>query len=93
MAVDVTETHRKFVGEPIGNKPISAVPGIGRAHTRTLNAINITNAYELLGIFLSKGMQQYPFQVWLRAKLPTSNAVHRECCYKALNEYFRTHNF
>ena len=92
---DVTETHRKFVSEPIGNKPVSAVPGIGRAHQGTLNdrGNNITRAYELLGIFLGKGMEEGGFKRWLQEKLPESNAVHRDCCYKALNEYFRTHNF
>ena len=89
---DKTETHRKFVSEPIGNKPVSAVPGIGRAHKETLNGSNITKASELLGVCMSKGMKQDQFQEWLKEKLPTSNAVHRECCYKALDEYFHTHN-
>ena len=90
---DVTETHRKFVDEPIGNKLVSAVPGIGGAHKQTLNAINITKAYELLAVFLSKEMQEDSFKEWLKENLPNSNAVHRDCCYKALNEYFRNYNF
>ena len=90
---DVTETHRRFVGEAIRNKLVSDVPGIGEAHKQTLNSKNITKAYELLAIFLSKGMQEDSFKAWLKENLPNSNAIHRDSCFKALNEYFRKYNF
>ena len=62
--VAVTETYRRFVNEPIGDKLVSELPGIGDAHRRTLNGpgINIERAYELLGVFLSKkkGQRRVP---------------------------------
>ena len=92
MASD-TQKSQIFVEQPIGNKPVSSVPGIGRAHAQALNAINIMTAGDLLGIYLTNGMQPAPFLQWMMENLPNSYTPHRESCFKALNDYYHTHNF
>ena len=89
-----TRTYRSFVNEPIGEKLVSELPGIGDAHRRKLNGpgINIERAYELLGVFLSKKKNKEAFKQWLQDKLDYSTENQRKDCADALEEYFSKYN-
>ena len=43
-----TKKHQDFVNEPMGNKPVTAVPGIGRAGGESLKAGGIDKVLQVL---------------------------------------------
>ena len=61
-----SQKYRNFICEPIGEKPIEDVPGIGIQYGFRLRLANIDKVYKLLGIFLSHGKSRDWFENWLR---------------------------
>ncbi|PIO61939.1 barrier to autointegration factor, partial [Teladorsagia circumcincta] len=61
-----TQKHRGFVGEPVGEKKVTAVPGIGPAYSARLSEAGTDKAYNLVGQYLAQNKDQASFTASLR---------------------------
>ena len=66
MAATTTKKYRWFVSEPIGDKPVDHLPGIGNVIKGHFAARGITKAYQVLGQFLVLDKNRVNFCEWLR---------------------------
>uniref|UniRef100_A0A8C8LWD4 Barrier-to-autointegration factor n=1 Tax=Oncorhynchus tshawytscha TaxID=74940 RepID=A0A8C8LWD4_ONCTS len=57
-----SQKHQSFVTEPMGNRSVRDVPGIGPAHGRTLEERGMPRADQLLGDYLKRGRDKGQFQ-------------------------------
>ncbi|XP_044516662.1 barrier-to-autointegration factor-like protein [Gracilinanus agilis] len=57
---------RTFLGEPMGEKCVAFVDGVGRDLARSLITCGYDKAYVLLGQFLLMHKKDEEFQMWLR---------------------------
>ncbi|XP_026468980.1 barrier-to-autointegration factor-like [Ctenocephalides felis] len=51
--MSTSQKHRNFVSEPMGNKPVTEVPGVGRVLGQRLNDAGYSKASNLLGSYLT----------------------------------------
>jgi nucleotidyltransferase/DNA polymerase involved in DNA repair len=87
-----TKKHRKFVNEPLGEKPVEDIPGIGEAHGKKLREQGFDKAYKVLGQFLLQGKNKEAFVDWLRetAKVTERDAIGLQS-YNAIKEWTDGH--
>lgn len=60
-----TQKHRDFVSEPIGEKPVTELPGIGNTLGRQLTVEGFDKAYMVLGQYLVLKKNKENFKTWL----------------------------
>lgn len=82
-----TQKHRDFINEPMGNKSVKAIPGIGEEFAAELKACNMDKAYQLYGQFLILDRNEERFNDWLTSQFRLMNVKHQKACYQALKEY------
>uniref|UniRef100_UPI003980E0BF hypothetical protein n=1 Tax=Salmonella sp. s55004 TaxID=3159675 RepID=UPI003980E0BF len=58
--------HRNFVGESMGNKPVTAIAGIDVGSEVKLAEAGFTLAYQMLGQFLVLKKDKVSFCNWIR---------------------------
>lgn len=77
---------RNFVSEPIGDKLVSELPGIGEALGQRLQRKGYATAYNVLGQYLLLNKQEELFIDWMKM---TSGANSKQAadCYAALHEW------
>ncbi|XP_073714562.1 barrier-to-autointegration factor-like isoform X2 [Misgurnus anguillicaudatus] len=90
FAMTTSQKHRSFCSEPMGDKSVYALPGIGPVLGGRLEKIGIRTAKDVLGRFLILGMDEWKFKSWLRDSCG-ANAKHQRDCYNCLREW--TNNF
>lgn len=83
-----TKKHKKFVEEPLREKTVDSIPGIGRTAKAELERKGITTAKEVLGYFLIEKNEE-SFYRWLQQF--DANKGNQKACYKALKEFCSTH--
>ncbi|XP_073822502.1 barrier-to-autointegration factor-like [Musca autumnalis] len=78
--------HREFLGEPIGNKPVTELPGIGRVLGDRLIQAGFDKAYTVLGMYLVLQKDEHRFTQWLKS---TCNASRKQAsdCYNCLQQW------
>jgi len=64
-----SQKHRDFVGEPMGEKEIYEVAGIGKVLGEKLVKMGFDKAYVMLGQFLLLKKDQDDFKEWLKAEI------------------------
>lgn len=75
--------HRRFVCEPIKNKLVTDIPGIGAELGQRLNKRGIKMAYIVLGRFLILEKDKQAFTTWLKIECG-ANALQGKHAYDAL---------
>uniref|UniRef100_A0A8C1GV42 Si:dkey-211g8.4 n=1 Tax=Cyprinus carpio TaxID=7962 RepID=A0A8C1GV42_CYPCA len=78
--------HRQFCLEPMGDKPVHNLPGIGRALGGRLQDRGISHARGIEGHFLVFNQNQEKFGNWLKDTCG-ANAKQQRDCYNGLKEW------
>ncbi len=78
--------HQDFVGEPMGDKEVTAVAGIGPVLGERLSEKGFDKAYVLLGQFLLLKKDEELFKEWLKETC-NANAHHSNSAYTCLKEW------
>ncbi len=84
--MSTSQKLRNFVSEPIGDKSVNDLPGIGEVLGDRLKKKGYTNAYNVLGQFLLLNKDQELFCDWMKLT-SSANAKQAMDCYTALNEW------
>ena len=81
-----SQKHRNFVSEPMGQKKVTELAGIGEALGGRLDEKGFDKAYVVLGQFLVLKMDEELFYDWLKE---TCNANSKQCrdCFQCLKEW------
>ena len=82
-----TQKHKNFVSEPMGNKNVNLIPGIGTAYASHLHENGFHKAYMVLGKYLVLDKDNNLFKDWLReiVKNPKSNSLNMTT--NAINDF------
>ncbi|XP_078503092.1 barrier-to-autointegration factor-like protein isoform X2 [Lissotriton helveticus] len=82
-----SQKHRDFVSEPMGEKSVTALAGIGEVLGTRLQALGFDKAYIVLGQFLLlKKDEDDLFKDWLKESCG-ANARQTELCSACLKEW------
>ncbi len=78
--------HQDFVGEPMGDKDVTAIAGIGPVLGERLSEKGFDKAYVLLGQFLLLKKDEELFKEWLKETC-NANAHYANSAYTCLKEW------
>jgi len=81
-----SQKHREFVAEPMGDKPVMALAGIGEALGKRLEEKGFDKAYVVLGQFLVLKKDEDLFVDWLKDTC-SANKKQQADCYGCLKEW------
>ncbi|ELU15505.1 hypothetical protein CAPTEDRAFT_108614 [Capitella teleta] len=81
-----SQKHRDFVAEPMGDKPVTELAGIGRVLGERLNEHGFDQAYVVLGQFLLLRKDEENFTRWLKDTTPANKEQARDC-YTCLRDW------
>ncbi|XP_039259682.1 barrier-to-autointegration factor B-like [Styela clava] len=85
-----SQKHRNFVGEPMGDKCVTDVAGIGKVYGQKLCDKGFDKAYVLLGQFLLLKKDEEMFRDWLltEIKMRDRDAINCASCLKEWSDAF-----
>ncbi|XP_039534805.1 barrier-to-autointegration factor [Pimephales promelas] len=78
--------HRRFCSEPMGDKLVYEIPGIGSVLGGRLQNRGIMRARDVLGRFLVLNKDEWKFKNWLRDTCG-ANAKQQRDCYNCMREW------
>uniref|UniRef100_UPI00398E4A0A barrier-to-autointegration factor-like n=1 Tax=Pristiophorus japonicus TaxID=55135 RepID=UPI00398E4A0A len=81
-----SQKHRDFVAEPMGDKPVKCLAGIGEALGRRLEDQGFDRAYVVLGQFLVLRKKEDLFKEWLKDTCQ-ANSKQSADCHTCLKEW------
>jgi len=81
-----SQKHRNFVSEPMGEKPVTDLAGIGPVLGDRLNDAGFDMAYVVLGQFLVLKKNEELFTEWLK-EITKANKKQANDCYGCLKEW------
>ncbi|CAF0886216.1 unnamed protein product [Brachionus calyciflorus] len=81
-----SQKHQDFVSEPMGEKEVTAIAGIGPVLGERLSDKGFDKAYVLLGQFLLLKKDEEMFREWLKDTCG-ANANQSNNCYTCLKEW------
>ncbi|XP_015263839.1 PREDICTED: barrier-to-autointegration factor isoform X1 [Gekko japonicus] len=81
-----SQKHRNFVAEPMGEKPVGTLAGIGDVLGKKLEDKGFDKAYVVLGQFLVLKKDEDLFREWLKDTCGASAKQSRDC-YGCLREW------
>ncbi|CAG0913294.1 unnamed protein product [Notodromas monacha] len=84
--MSTSQKLRNFVTEPMGDKPVTAVAGIGEVLGDRLVAKGYDKAYVLFGQFLVFKKDEDLFQMWLKDEIK-ANSKQATDCFTCLKEW------
>uniref|UniRef100_UPI00398F77E8 barrier-to-autointegration factor-like protein isoform X1 n=2 Tax=Pristiophorus japonicus TaxID=55135 RepID=UPI00398F77E8 len=84
--ISTSHKHRNFVSEPMGNKSVSALAGIGTTLGRKLEEQGFDKAYVVLGQFLVLRKDDELFKDWLK-DICGANSRQAVQCTTCLQEW------
>lgn len=85
-----SQKHRNFVGEPMGEKDVKELAGIGKVLGHRLAEKGFDKAYMVLGQFLVRKKNEELFEDWLKDTC-SANAKQARDCYNVLAEWCSQH--
>ena len=86
--MSTSQKHRNFVGEPMSDKDVTELAGIGPALGGRLSGKGFDKAYVVLGQFLVLKKNEELFKDWLHDTCG-ANAKQQRDCFDCLNEWCR----
>ncbi|XP_054612039.1 barrier-to-autointegration factor-like isoform X2 [Dunckerocampus dactyliophorus] len=81
-----SQKHKDFVVGPIGDKPVSALAGIGEVLGERLEDKGFDKAYVVLGQFLVLKKEESLFRDWLK-NICGANSKQQGDCFCCLKEW------
>ncbi|KAM8835985.1 barrier-to-autointegration factor [Synchiropus splendidus] len=81
-----SQKHRNFVAEPMGEKSVNALAGIGDVLGKRLESKGFDKAYVVLGQFLVLKKDEELFRDWLK-EISGANIKQQQDCYTCLKEW------
>ncbi|CAN2390610.1 LEM domain binding [Pristimantis euphronides] len=84
--MSTSQKHRDFVAEPMGEKPVQALAGIGDVLGQRLADKGFDKAYVVLGQFLVLRKDEELFNDWLK-EVCSANAKQARDCSSCLKEW------
>lgn len=81
-----SQKHRNFVAEPMGEKPVTELAGIGKVMGEKLTNEGFDKAYVVLGQFLLLKKDEENFRQWLKDTIG-ANVKYSGDCYNCLKEW------
>ncbi|KAL7674806.1 hypothetical protein ACOME3_001081 [Neoechinorhynchus agilis] len=81
-----SKKHDEFICEPLADKDVTSVPGIGEVTGSKLTKLGFEKAYMLLGQFLLLKKDSEAFTEWLMEEFGSTKKNANNCAY-ALNEW------
>ncbi|XP_032830049.1 barrier-to-autointegration factor isoform X1 [Petromyzon marinus] len=81
-----SQKHRSFVAEPMGEKPVTALAGIGDTLGGRLIEQGFDRAYVVLGQFLVLKKEEELFKEWLK-EVCNANSKQSSDCFTCLREW------
>jgi len=84
--------HRNFIAEPMGDKPVTELAGIGPTLGKRLNELEVDGtsgfdkAYVVLGQFLLLKKIDFLFTDWLQDHIKASPS-QAQACYQCLQDW------
>ncbi|CAH2324940.1 barrier-to-autointegration factor [Pelobates cultripes] len=75
-----SQKHRDFVAEPMGDKTVQCLPGIGDVLGQRLEQKGFDKAYVVLGQFLLLKKDEELFKEWLKDSCSANAKQSRDCC-------------
>merc|ERR1711917_38484 len=85
-----SKKHANFVSEPMGEKEISEIAGIGPTFKKRLNDKGFEYAYNLLGQFLLLNKDEETFQEWLKDEAEM-NSKYAKDVSNCISEWTRSY--
>ncbi|KAK9736690.1 Barrier to autointegration factor [Popillia japonica] len=82
--------HSNFVSEPMRNKPVGEVPGIGKTSAGRLDSRGYGESRDVLGKYLAVKGDEQRFRDFVMSNAG-ANSKSTGDCYKAMKEW--TNNF
>jgi len=82
--------HQNFIAEPMGEKAVTELAGIGPVYSAKLIDQGFDKAYVVLGQFLLLKKDKDMFIDWL-TDLAGANKHHANACYDCLHEWCEQH--
>uniref|UniRef100_A0A0K8TT20 Barrier-to-autointegration factor-like protein n=1 Tax=Tabanus bromius TaxID=304241 RepID=A0A0K8TT20_TABBR len=81
-----SQKHRNFVAEPMGDKPVKDLAGVGDTLGARLEAAGFDKAYTVLGQYLILKKDAELFKEWMK---DVCNATSKQAsdCYQCLNDW------
>ncbi|PIK55218.1 hypothetical protein BSL78_07948 [Apostichopus japonicus] len=84
--MSTSKKHREFVGEPMGDKPVTDLAGIGPVLGDRLQKAGFNFAYTVLGQFLILEKNNELFVSWIK-DTASANQKQANDCYSCLKEW------
>ena len=89
-AMSSSKKCRQLVAEPIKDKGVEELPGVGAVAAKRLKNYHYPKAEKVLGIFLMMERNEVRFCRWLMSE-GCLNSRDQKICYNALNKYCNNH--
>lgn len=77
--MSISQKHRNFVSEPMGNKSVTELAGIGETLGERLKSKGFDKAYVVLGQFLLLKKNQEQFIKWLKDTCSANDKQAKDC--------------
>ncbi|XP_022914540.1 barrier-to-autointegration factor B [Onthophagus taurus] len=84
--MSTSQKHRNFVVEPMQEKPVTDLAGVGDVLGRRLTEAGFDKAYVVLGQFLVLKKNQELFQEWMK-EVCQANVKQSLDCYTCLKDW------
>ncbi|KAH7974519.1 hypothetical protein HPB49_016384 [Dermacentor silvarum] len=81
-----SQKHRNFVSEPMGEKDVTDLAGIGDVLGKRLKNKAFDKAYVVLGQFLVMKKNKQMFESWLKSTCD-ANSKQAGDCYQCLHDW------
>lgn len=81
-----SQKHRNFISEPMGEKDVTDLAGIGDVLGKRLKDKGFDKAYVVLGQFLVMKKNRGMFTSWLKS-ITSANSKQAEECHQCLNQW------
>jgi len=75
-----SQKHHNFVSEPMGDKAVTELAGIGEVLGKRLDDKGFDKAYVILGQFLVLKKNEELFVEWLKETCQANNKQAKDCC-------------